>query len=175
MLPEAAAVMNGEAVGQTVGPMTLVLSDGQHLSVLPGTPGGNACLELMDARDRRRATGMDHPTDRQVRLYGGLEARCSISGTRIGKRVTSFQVRRHRAGTQLVDIGAVSGIDPSGRLAFSGLVFSVDRRVVVQCSDIAPGDIVHTVGRLMAQGRFLVGLVSAATQRVLEIDCLGTD
>lgn len=79
--PSDVAVTPGASSGTTVGPAILYFDNGTSLEVPAGTPGGNACLELVRPEDWPAITGLENPTLKQLRrndipndcfLYGVL-------------------------------------------------------------------------------------------------------
>lgn len=96
--PADVAVTPGAKSGTTVGPAILYFEDGTSLEVPAGTPGGNACLELVRPEDWTAITGLENSTLEQLRR-NGIPGDCFLYGAlRPNGQVAWFDIAEYRDG-----------------------------------------------------------------------------
>lgn len=153
-----------------VGPETIVLANGVTLQVRAGTPGANACVELMTPANKLAVTGLPAPDglrDSAVRNYGPRSAVCIvIAQTDHNHVVRRFSVLGGDA-KGLADVGALRKAEPGGFLTQSGFVFRLGNEVSGSC---APP---KTSLRALIRGFSHHALVDPSTGEIAEIGCLG--
>src|SRR5437667_9059040 len=96
----------------TVGPETIVLTDGRALHVPARTPGANACIELMNNANKLAVTGLPPPDglrDGAVRDFGPRNKVCVVIGSAVDGVVHRFSVVSDDTSA-LANVGALASV-----------------------------------------------------------------
>jgi hypothetical protein len=174
----APEISSGPSAGSlfTVGPERIDLVGGKVLVLPAGTPGANACIDLMTDADKLDLTGLPAPEglrDAGVRNYGAVRGQCVVvAALDAHGRVARFSVLdtagNEKSGTHpgLANAGGIAARSGDRYLTSSGYSFPLDRHVWGSCS---PDQV--SVSRL--RHRPNNAYVDPRVGTIVEVDCLG--
>jgi hypothetical protein len=152
----------------TVGPETIVLTDGRVLHVPARTPGANACVELMTNANKLAVTGFPPPEglrDAAVRNYGPRNKFCVIIGSVVDGVVHRFSVVSDDTSA-LANVGALASARAGSYLTTSGYRFRFDAHIGGKCgpANISPK-------KLLSGAQLHEALVNPASGTIVTINC----
>ncbi len=175
--PSDVALTPGAIAGTCVGPAVLHLADGRMLEVPARTPGGNWCFELVRPEDYEDVTGLENPTEQQVRfndvpwdcfVYGGLDE---------SERVAWFDVAEYNevpfdqsglgAGHARLRRDVVAVGDGSVILR-GGIAFALAGTVRLDCMQRDLDELVDQLPNLEIPPRVVI---DASTGEVVRLEC----